>query len=100
MGVSLAKVDLFARFGIAVFKASILNYPEGPSAKVGLSAKFGVAVFKASMLNSLGGSISQCMFICQVLYTGIHGKYHLSEMKSLIVIWGVFWGVSRGLHMT
>ena len=101
MGVPLAKVDSSARFGIAVFKASILNYPEGPLAKGGSSAKFGVAVFKASMLNSLGGSICQSMFICQVLCTGIHGKYHLSEMISrFIVIWGVFWGVSRGLHMT
>ena len=27
----------------------------GPSAKVGLSAKFGVVVFKASILDSLGG---------------------------------------------
>ena len=64
--------------------------PGGPSAKVGSSAKFGVAVFKASVLNSLGGSISQSMFICQVLCTGIQGKYQLSELKSLIGIWGCF----------
>ena len=97
MGVPLAKVDSSARFGIAVFKASILNYPEGPLAKGGSSAKFGVAVFKASMLNSLEGSICQSMFICQVLCTGIHGKYHLSEMISFIVIWGVFWGGVKGV---
>ena len=49
----------------------------GLSAKVGLSAKFGVAVFKASILYSLGGSICQSMFICQVLCTGIQGIYAL-----------------------
>ena len=38
-----------------------------------VSAKFGVAVFKASMLDSLGGSICQSMFVCQVLCTGIQG---------------------------
>ena len=94
-----------------------------PLAKVGLSVKFGVAVFKASMLDSLGGSIGQSrficqvwcssiqgifaqftggsicqsMFICQVWCTSIQGKYHLSELKSLIVFWGVFWGVSGGV---
>ena len=43
------------------------------------------------------------MFICQVLCTGMQGKYHLSELKSLIVIWVVFLGglgVLRGLHLT
>ena len=85
-----AKVGSSAKFGVAVFKASILNYPGGPPAKVGSSAKFGAVVFKASMLNSLGVSICQSLFICQVLCTGIQGKYHLSELKSLIVIWGVF----------
>ena len=78
----------------------------GPLAKVHSSVKFGVAVFKASMLDSQGvwGSIDQTRCICQVLCTGIQGKYHLSELKSLIVIWGVFQGcfqgVSRGLHLT
>ena len=61
-------------------------------AKVGLSAKFGVTVFQTSMLDSQGVSICQSMFICQVLCTGIQDKYHLSELKSLIVIWGLFWG--------
>ena len=54
-------------------------------------AKFGVVIFKASMLNSLGGHL-QSMLIYQVLSTGIQGKYHLSELKFLIVIWGVFQG--------
>ena len=31
---------------------------------------------------------------------GIQGKYQLSELKSLIVIWGIFGGVLRGLHLT
>ena len=45
-------------------------------AKVGSSAKFGVAVFKASMPDSPGGgSISQSRFICQVWCSGIQGIY-------------------------
>ena len=55
MGGPSAKVGLSAKFGVAVFKASILDSLGGPSAKVGSSAKFGVPVFKASILNSLGG---------------------------------------------
>ena len=48
------------------------------------------------MLDSPGrGSIGQSMFICQVLCTGIQGKYHLSELKSLIAIWEVFKGCFR-----
>ena len=54
LGGQSAKVGLSAKFGVAVFKASILNYPGGPLAKVGSSAKFGVVVFKTSMLNSVG----------------------------------------------
>ena len=50
----LAMVGLSGKFGVAVFKASILYSLEGPLAKVGLSAKFGVAVFKSSILDSLG----------------------------------------------
>ena len=44
----------------------------GPWAKVGSPAKFGVAVFKASILVS-GGSIGQSRFICQVGCTSIQG---------------------------
>ena len=43
-----------AKFGVGVFKASILDLLGGPLAKVGLSAKFGVLLFKASILNSPG----------------------------------------------
>ena len=107
---------------------------QGPLAKVGLSAKFGVAVFKASMLDSLGGgSISQSRFICQVWCSHIQGilflitqarRVHLPKYVHLpsFVYWcsrqispvrveisychlqggvsGVFWacfGVSRGV---
>ena len=67
----------------------------GPSDKVVSSAKFGVVVFKASIINYPQGSTCQSMFICHVLCTGIQDKYHLSELKSLIVIWGVFQGCLR-----
>ena len=42
-------------------------------AKVGSSAKFGVLVFKTSLLWYLGGSSGQSRFICQVWCTGIQG---------------------------
>ena len=51
----MANIGSSAMFGVAVFKASILDSLGGPSAKVGSSAKFGVTVFKASILDSLGG---------------------------------------------
>ena len=53
--------------------SALLPRGGGPPAKVGLSAKFGVAVFKAYILGSLGGSICQSRFVCQVLCTGIQG---------------------------
>ena len=53
----LAKVGMSGKFGVVVFKSSILDSLGGPLAKVGLSAKFGVAVLKSSILDSLGGSI-------------------------------------------
>ena len=65
----MAKVCSSAKFGVLVFKASILIH-WGSIAKVGSSAKFGVLVFKG--LNSLGG---QSRFICQVWCTGIQGIY-------------------------
>ena len=99
----MAKVVSSAKFGVAIFKASILYSLRGPSAKVGLSAKFGVAVLEASILNSLGDllakvsssakfyvlvfeasmlyylgeSICQSMFVCPVLCIGIQGIYAL-----------------------
>ena len=113
-----AKVCLSAKCCVLAFKASLQypgsplpKYPHlpsvmywysrhlcsicwgGPLAKLGSSAKFGVLVFKASMINSLaGGPFAKVLFICQVVCTGIQGKYHLSDLKSLIVNWGLFWG--------
>ena len=40
MGDPLAKVGSSAKFGVAVFKASILDSLGGPLSKVGLSANF------------------------------------------------------------
>ena len=54
MSVASATVGLSAKFGVAVFKASILDSLGGPLAKVGLSAKYGVVVFESSILNSWG----------------------------------------------
>ena len=45
LGSPLPKLVLSYKFGVAVFKASILNSLGGPLAKVGSSATFGVAVY-------------------------------------------------------
>ena len=55
-----ARVGSSANFGVLVFKAFLLYYPGGPLAKVCLSAKFGVVVFNASILDSLGVSRPLC----------------------------------------
>ena len=76
VGGPSAKVGSSAKFGVVVFKASMLDSLGGPLAKVGSSAKFGVVVCKSSIFNSLGGgSISQSRFICQVLCSGMQGIY-------------------------
>ena len=86
LGGPSGNVGLSAKFGVAVFKASIHDYLDGgPLAKVGLSAKFGVAVFKASILDSPGDSISQSRFICQVLCAGTQGKSLLSEYWGCLI---------------
>ena len=54
LGGPSAKVGSSAKFGVAVFKASLLYYLGGPSAKVDLSSKYCVLVFKATILNSRG----------------------------------------------
>ena len=51
------------------------QYHLGPLAIIGLSAKFGVAVFKSSNLDSLGGSIGQSRFVCQVWCSSIQVIY-------------------------
>ena len=99
---------------------------KNPLAKVGSSAKFGVAVFKASMLDLLGGSISQSRFVCQVWCSSIQGIYAwftagcpsakvCSSAKfcalvfkanitcqswNLLLSFGGVLGVSRGLNLT
>ena len=54
LGDPLVKVGSSAKFGIAIFRVSILDSVGGPSAKVDSSAKFGVVVFKAYILNYWG----------------------------------------------
>ena len=61
LGSPSAKVGLSAKFGVAVFKASISDSLWGPSAKVGSSANFCV-----SLLYYPGGSIGQRRFVCQI----------------------------------
>ena len=68
MSVALAKVGSSVKFGVAVFKASILNSLGGSSAKVGKSAKFGVVVFKASLLYSPGGPSAKISFNNNITY--------------------------------
>ena len=76
----------------------------GPLAKVGSSAKFGVVVFKASILDSLGGSISQSRFICQVWCTGIQGIYALfiggGQSRFICQVWctGIQGSITQGVH--
>ena len=56
--------------GIQVISALVLG---GPLARIGLSVKFGVLVFKASLLWYLGDgvSIGQSRVICQLLSSGM-----------------------------
>ena len=107
LGGASAKVCSSAKFGIVIFKASILNSEVGPSAKECFSAKCCVLVFKVSMLylwgvhlpkcvclpsvvywysrhlcSICGQSIWQSNFVWQVMCTGIQGIYAL-------FMWGV-----------
>ena len=64
LGGSLTKEGLSAKFSVAVFKPSILDYLERcPLAKVGLSVKFGVAVFQTSMLDSWGVHLPKYVYL-------------------------------------
>ena len=47
--LSQLKVGLSAKFGVAVFKVSILYSVGGLLSNIGLSAKFGELVYKASL---------------------------------------------------
>ena len=74
LGGPLDRLGLSAKFGVLVFKASLLWYlGRGPLAKIGSSSKFCVVVFKASLLWYLWGSIGQNRVICQDLCSGIQG---------------------------
>ena len=93
-GVHLPKYVSLPSFCVLVFKASAYALLiGGPLAKVGSSAKFGVAVFKASILDWLGVSIIQSRFVCQVLCTGIQGIYALligwsiSQSRFICQVW-------------
>ena len=59
---------LSAKFGVAVFKASILNYPGSPLAEVSFSAKFGVAVFQTSILNYWGIHLPKYVHLPSFVY--------------------------------
>ena len=80
----MAKEGSSAKFGVAVFKASILSalVLRGPLAKVGSSAKFCVVVCKSSLL-WYWGFIGQSRFICQFCVV----VYKLS----LLWYWGGHW---------
>ena len=79
-GIHWSKVGSSAKFGVAVFKASILYSLGDPSAKVcssacqvgGLCSFCGIQGIYALLI---GGSISQSRFICQVWCSSIQGIY-------------------------
>ena len=83
-GGPLAKVGSSAKFGVVLFKASILKSVGGPLAKVGSFANFDVLVFKASIPQFPGGSIGQSRFVCPFWCTGIQDIFGLFP-------WGVHW---------
>ena len=70
MGGPSAKVGSSAKFGVVVFKASLLYYLGGAFGKVVLSAKYCVLVFKASILDSWGVHLAS-RFVCKLLCTSI-----------------------------
>ena len=90
--------------GMQVISALVLG---GALAKEGLSAKFGVAVFKASILN-YWGSISQSRFVCQVWYSSIPDIYAQflgdpsakvsSSAKFCVLVFKAFLLWYRGVH--
>ena len=83
LGGPSAKVGLSAKFGVAVFKASICESLGGPSAKVGSSANFSVLVFKASLLYYLGGPSAKVCSSAKFCVPSIQGIYALN--------WGIHW---------
>ena len=75
-GVYQPKYVCLPRF-VYWYSRNLCSIHWGILAKVGSSAKCGVAVFKASILDWLGGSIGQSRFICQVWCSSIQGIYSL-----------------------
>ena len=60
-----------------------INGGWGPLAKVGFSAKFGVVVFKASILNSMGGPLGKVGSSANPLNYEITETYNRINMKCL-----------------
>ena len=100
---SVSQRRLVYQSGVVVFKASMLNsLGGGPSAKVGSSAKFVVAVFKVSMLYSLGGpsaKVYSSIKFCVLVFKRNITCQSCNLLLSFGGILGLFWGLSRGLHL-
>ena len=111
----LAKIGSSAKFGVAVFKASMLDSLGGPSGKVGSSVNFGVMVFQASILDYPGEGIHLSKYLHlpsfvywysrQISCVRVEISYcHLGGVSG--VFWACFrhvlgvFGVSMGLHLT
>ena len=83
LGGPLARLGLSAKFGVLVFKASLLWYWGGGHwPKIGSSAKFCVVVFKASLLWNLGGPLAKvgssakiCVVYTSLLCSGTWGVH-------------------------
>ena len=97
MGGSLAKEGSSAKFGVAVFKASILDYVGDPLAKVGLSAKFGVAVFQTSMPDSWGVHLPKYVHLPCFVYWYARQISPVRAEISYFHLGGV-WGISGGVE--
>ena len=69
---------------------------EGPSAKVGLSAKFGVAVFKTSMLDSWGVHLPKYVHLPSFVYWYSRQISPVRVEISNCYLGGVLW-VLRGV---
>ena len=68
----MARLGLSAKFGVLVFKASLLWYlGRGPLTKVGLSAKILCSGIQGISALVHGGSIGQSRVICQLLCSGM-----------------------------
>ena len=73
-----------AKFGVVVFKTSMLKWGAVGGRSAIRSAKFGVAVFKASMLNGLGGRSA---------------KFAVVVFKTSMLKWGGQWVIDLPLDL-